>query len=71
MASLRKEAYHILRNISLPQKGSENYNITDLQEILAPDYGLNLGRLNLAVDKKAPFHCGVPNLTNNLFFSPE
>lgn len=68
MNGLRGEAWIQLQDKVLPKKGSENYELIDLNEILAPDFGLNLSRLPMSVDKKTPFHCGVPNMTKNLFF---
>lgn len=68
MNSMRREALEILENTSLPKKGSENYETTDLGEILAPDFGINLARIDIDVNDQAPFHCGVPNMTPALFF---
>lgn len=68
MNSLRNSALAWLENNPLPKKGSENYETTDLQEILSPDFGVNLGRVNIDVNAMAPFHCGVPNLSSALFF---
>lgn len=68
MNRLRNEARLQLQDRELPRKGSENYELIDLNEILSPDFGLNLSRLAMSVDKKTPFHCGVPNMTKNLFF---
>ncbi|MCH5235588.1 MAG: Fe-S cluster assembly protein SufD [Muribaculaceae bacterium] len=64
----RPEALEILKNTELPPKGSENYETTDLSEILAPDYGVNLARVDIDVNSVAPFQCGVPNMTSSLFF---
>lgn len=64
----REEALSILKDIDLQKKGTENYEITDLKEILGYDYGVNLNRLDLRVDESAPFHCGVPNLSSHLVF---
>ena len=64
----RPEALDILENTYLPPKGSENYETTDLNELLAPDFGLNLARVDIDVNASAPFRCGVPNLTSHLFF---
>lgn len=64
----RPEALEILKNTVLPPKGSENYETTDLSEILAPDYGVNLARVDIDVNSVAPFQCGVPNMTSSLFF---
>lgn len=66
--SLRREAFEILSDTDLPRKGSENYETINLEEILAPDFGLNLARLNIDVNALSPFRCGIPNLTSALFF---
>ncbi len=63
----RKEAFEALENITLPKKGSENYETTDLNEILAPDYGINIARVPISVNPGASFHCGVPSLSTSLF----
>ena len=65
---LRREALEILENTRLPKKGSENYETIDLEALLAPDYGLNLSRIDIDVNATAPFRCGVPNLTPAIFF---
>lgn len=65
--SLRPEALAELERTTLPRKGSENYETTDLEEILAPDYGLNIARVNIDVNPSASFHCGVPNMSTSLF----
>ncbi|MCM1153021.1 MAG: SufD family Fe-S cluster assembly protein [Muribaculum sp.] len=65
---LRANALDKLSSHSLPAKGSENYEITDLDALLAPDYGLNLARVPLDVNPSESFRCGVPGLTPSLFF---
>lgn len=73
----RQEACRILSEIKLPRKGSENYEITGLAEILGHNYGLNINCLPLPVDPSASFRCGVPKmstvvcfLVNDIFASP-
>ena len=68
MNRLRPEALEILQKATLPPKGSENYETIDLSEILSPDYGVNLARVDIDVNATAPFKCGVPNMTSALFF---
>ena len=65
----RREALAVLESCSLPKKGSENYETTDLEAILAPDYGVNIARVNIDVNPAATFHCGVPNISTALFFN--
>ena len=64
----RARALEVLENMTLPKKGSENYEKTDLDRLLAPDYGINIARVNIDVNPTASFHCGVPNLSTSLFF---
>lgn len=68
MNKFRNAAFKILENGTLPKKGSENYETSDLPAIFAPDYGLNLARVNIDVNEKAPFRCGVPEMSTSLFF---
>lgn len=65
---LRDQAYENLRLTGVPRKGMENYEISDLEEILAPDYGLNISRIPLDVNPREGFRCGLPHLTSSLFF---
>lgn len=65
---LRPEALEILEHCELPSKGSENYETIDLNSLLAPDFGLNLNRLDIDVNAGAAFRCGVPNMTKALYF---
>lgn len=66
--ALRDKALHSLEKNLLPTLGSENYERTDLNALLAPDYGLNIARIPMDVNPTESFRCGVPNLSTNLFF---
>lgn len=68
MNRLRGRALEILETEGLPKKGTENYEVTDLRDFLAPDYGLNINRLPLDVNPSESFRCGVPHLSTSLFF---
>lgn len=65
--ALRRDALDCLENCILPAKGSENYETTDLEAILSPDFGVNIARVNIDVNPSASFHCGVPNMSTSLF----
>jgi len=67
--SRRAGAMDVLGCMALPAKGSENYETTDLESILTPDYGLNIGRISMDVNPAATFHCGVPSLSTSLFLT--
>lgn len=63
----REEALAVLRNAVLPAKGSEDYELTDLNEMLRPDFGINVARVPLDVDPARTFRCDVPNMSTALF----
>ncbi|MDE7470083.1 MAG: Fe-S cluster assembly protein SufD, partial [Paramuribaculum sp.] len=63
---LREEALKVVESTLLPAKGSEDYEKTSLAEMFAPDYGLNITRLNMTADVAAAFHCGVPAMSTYL-----
>ena len=63
----RQKAYESLLGTTLPEKGSENYEHTDLQELLSPNYALNIARIPLDVNPHASFRCDVPNMSTALF----
>lgn len=65
--SRREEAYAVLENAVLPKAGSDNYENTDLEAMLAPDYGLNIAKLDIDVNPAATFHCDVPRISSNPF----
>ncbi|MBD5222431.1 MAG: Fe-S cluster assembly protein SufD [Bacteroidales bacterium] len=58
--SLRKKALDILLHTRLPKKGSENFDNIDLNDILAPDYGINLQRIAPDVNTDLTFRCDLP-----------
>ncbi len=66
--ALRPAACEALSVATLPRKGSEDYEHTDLSAILSPDFGLNIARRHLAIDPAQSFSCRVPSLSTALFF---
>lgn len=67
MNERRPAAADALKDMTLPRKGSENYEHTDMSAILAPDYGLNLARIPISINPLEAFRCGVPSLSTSLF----
>jgi Fe-S cluster assembly protein SufD len=39
-----------------------------MQKLFAPDYAVNLNRLEIPVDPYEAFRCDVPNLSTSLYF---
>jgi len=68
MNAPREEAFNLFCADSFPSTKVERYKYTDVERLMAPDYGLNLNRLNIPVDPYKVFSCDVPNLSTALFF---
>jgi Fe-S cluster assembly protein SufD len=68
MNAVRDEAFEQFCKNGFPSKKVERYKYTDIQKLFAPDYGLNLNRLNIPVDPYETFRCDVPNLSTCLYF---
>ena len=68
MNAVRDEAFSDFRRQGFPSRKVERYKYTDLQALFAPDYGLNLSRLEIPVDPYEAFRCDVPNLSTSLYF---
>lgn len=67
--TMRCAAREQLQDARLPRKGSEDYEATDLEEVFAHDYGVNVNRLPFDADPGEAFHCDVPNLSTCLYYS--
>lgn len=67
MNALRPEAAAILKDTTLPKADYGIYQNCDLSAMLAPDYGLNIARIDIDVNPAATFHCDVPKLGGEPF----
>lgn len=63
---LRPAALETLRHSHLPTTRTEGYEKTSLNDMFAPDYGVNINRMDMTVDAAESFRCGVPNLSTRL-----
>ena len=68
MNAVRDEAFRDFTASGFPTRKVERYKYTDLQELFAPDFGVNLSRLQIPVDPYEAFRCDVPNLSTSLYF---
>ena len=68
MNAVRDEAFEAFRRQGFPSKKVERYKYTDIQKLFAPDYGVNLSRLQIPVNPYEAFRCDVPNLSTSLYF---
>lgn len=64
----RSQARQALENAVLPRKGSDDYEATDLNAALAPDYGVNINKVDLSRESTTKFRCEVPNLSTCLYY---
>ncbi len=66
--AVRDDAFESFKRLGFPSKKVERYKYTDMAGLFAPDYGLNLNRLEIPVDPYDVFRCDVPNLSTSLYF---
>ncbi len=64
----RNEAFADFQRLGFPSQKVERYKYTDIDELFAPNYGLNLNRLNIPFDPRKSFTCNVPNLGAALYY---
>lgn len=68
MNAVRDAAFERFVASGFPTRKQERYKYTDMQALFAPNYGLNLNRLQIPVDPYNAFRCDVPNLSTSLYF---
>ena len=61
---LRRQAFETLsETASFPAKHTEGFEKTSIEDLFAPDYGINILRKNLPVNLAATFRCDVPRMS--------
>ncbi len=68
MNALRDDAFEQFKSKGFPTRKEERYKYTNVQELFAPDFGLNLNRFQIPVNPYDAFRCDVPNLSTSLYF---
>ena len=68
MNAVRDKAFEDFKAQGFPSRKVERYKYTDIDNLFAPDYGVNLNRLEIPVDPYQAFRCDVPNLSTSLYF---
>lgn len=68
MNGVRDAAFEDFKRLGFPSRKVERYRYTDMAALFAPNYGLNLNRLDIPVDPYEAFKCSVPNLSTSLYF---
>jgi len=68
MNAVRQRAFDDFKCLGFPSRKVERYKYTNIDELFAPDYGLNLNRFEIPVNPYDAFKCDVPNLSTLLYF---
>lgn len=68
MNAVRDRAFDDFSRLGFPTRKVERYKYTDMEALFAPDYGLNINRLDIPVNPYDAFRCDVPNLSTSLYF---
>lgn len=66
--ALRDQAFEDFCQLGFPTQKVERYKYTNVAEAFAPNYGLNLNRIQIPVNPYDAFKCDVPNLSTSLYF---
>lgn len=66
--ALRPAALEMLQGQSLPTRRTEGYEKTSIDEMMAPDMGVNITRLALPVNVADTFRCEVPRVSTVMGF---
>ncbi len=60
---LRQQALDTLKSVGrLPERGDEGFDRISLNDMFAPDYGLNITRVAFPADPRTAFSCDVPSV---------
>lgn len=68
MNAVRDGAFADFKRLGFPTQKVERYKYTDVPSLFAPNYGLNLNRLDIPVNPYDAFKCDVPNMSTSLYF---
>lgn len=64
--SMRATARKAVEGRQLPDRNTEGYEKTSIEDMYAPDFGVNVRRMSIPVDVAASFRCDIPNVSTLL-----
>ena len=64
----RDKALETFERLGFPVYQSENYQQTDISQLLEPDFGFYLDYAGQEINPYEIFHCNVPNLSSSMHF---
>lgn len=68
MNAVRDTAFEDFKCQGFPSRKVERYKYTSMDKLFAPDYGVNVNRVEFPVNPYSVFSCDVPNLSTSLYF---
>lgn len=68
MNAVRDTAFEDFKRHGFPSRKVERYKYTSMDKLFAPDYGVNVNRVEFPVNPYSVFSCDVPNLSTSLYF---
>lgn len=68
MNAVRDTAFEDFKRQGFPSRNVERYKYTSMDKLFAPDYGVNVNRVEFPVNPYSVFSCDVPNLSTSLYF---
>lgn len=66
--ALRADALEALKHMHLPTRGDEGFEKTSINDMMAPDFGINFNRVNIPVQIAETFRCEVPRVSTLMAF---
>ena len=68
MNAVRDTAFEDFKRQGFPSRKVERYKYTNIDKLFAPNYGVNVNRVEFPVNPYSVFSCDVPNLSTSLYF---
>lgn len=68
MNAVRDAAFEDFKRQGFPSRKVERYKYTNMDKLFAPNYGVNVNRVEFPVNPYSVFSCDVPNLSTSLYF---
>ncbi len=68
MNAVRDAAFEDFKRQGFPSRKVERYKYTNMEKLFAPNYGVNVNRVEFPINPYSVFSCDVPNLSTSLYF---
>lgn len=68
MNALRNDAMNTFAAKGFPSRKSERYRYIDTAAAFAPDYGLNISRVNFPFNPQTVYRCSIPNIGTSVYY---